>query len=155
MRKINMIVVHCSATPADARFDRDWIRDLHKNRNGWRDIGYHFVIEVDGEIRVGRTLDQVGAHVAGHNKHSIGICLIGGVDRAGVATDNFFSVQKQSLRTLLLGLMSSFPGCEVLGHRDLSPDKDGDGVVEKHEWLKQCPCFDVRNWMADVGLTNS
>ena len=51
---------------------------------------------------------------------------------------------------LVRDLLARYPGAQVVGHRDLSPDKDGDGVVERHEWLKDCPCFDVPAWWASV-----
>tara|TARA_R110001632_G_scaffold174521_1_gene294103 strand:+ start:521 stop:721 length:201 start_codon:yes stop_codon:yes gene_type:complete len=54
MRKIDKIIVHCSATPQFKDFDVEDIRDWHVNGNGWSDIGYHYIIKLDGEIQVGR-----------------------------------------------------------------------------------------------------
>jgi N-acetyl-anhydromuramyl-L-alanine amidase AmpD len=68
------------------------------------------------------------------------------VDENGGAKDNFTTEQLKSLTAIVATLERAYPGAEVLGHRDLSPDLNGDGVIEKHEWVKDCPCFDVRKW---------
>ena len=81
MKKINTIVVHCSATPRHKDFSAEDIRDWHVKGNGWDDIGYHFVIRLDGSIEYGRMVDKYGAHVKGHNYDSLGICYIGGMDK--------------------------------------------------------------------------
>ena len=81
MREINRIILHCSATPEGRDIDAATIKDWHVNGNGWSDIGYHYVIKLDGDIETGRQLDKVGAHCKGHNKDSIGICYIGGMDK--------------------------------------------------------------------------
>lgn len=72
-------------------------------------IGYHFVIKTDGTIQRGRDLDVVGAHVKGYNHNSVGICLIGGIDRKGRSVDNFTEAQKKSLRELITYLLSLYP----------------------------------------------
>ncbi|TAK45275.1 MAG: N-acetylmuramoyl-L-alanine amidase [Betaproteobacteria bacterium] len=138
-RAIRHIVIHCSATPnGDARFGLEAIDRMHRER-GWRKIGYHYVIEADGTVRRGRDEDEIGAHVEGSNAHSIGICLIG--------TDAFVWAQWEALARLARHLEDRYPAADMLGHRDYSPDKDGDGVVEPWEWLKTCPGFDVRTWL--------
>ena len=78
MRKINRIIIHCSATPEGKDYTVDQIRDWHVNGNGWNDIGYHFVIDRYGVIHKGRPIEKAGSHTKGHNADSIGICLIGG-----------------------------------------------------------------------------
>ena len=80
MREINRIILHCSATPEGEHISTETIRDWHVNKRGWSDIGYHFVVLLDGTIEAGRPLDRVGAHTKGHNEDSIGICIVGGVD---------------------------------------------------------------------------
>lgn len=145
-RRTDFIVVHCSATPPDSDIGVDEIRDWHVNRNGWSDIGYHAVIRRDGEIEFGRHFDVVGAHVQGQNWRSVGICLVGGVDKDNKPESNFTGDQFESLTILLDMLERAYPFAKVLGHRDLSPDLDGDGVIEQHEWVKDCPCFDVYTW---------
>ena len=146
-RKTNYIVVHCSATKVSSDIGVDEIRDWHVNKNGWSDIGYHAVIRRDGEIEFGRHFDVSGAHVSGQNYQSVGICMVGGLDADGEPENNFTEAQFASLRSLLLVMTLAYPGAEILGHRDLSPDLDGDGVVERHEWVKDCPCFDVKEWL--------
>lgn len=146
-RRTEYIVVHCSATGPDSDIGADEIDDMHKRR-GWSGIGYHAVIRRDGEIEFGRHFDAVGAHVQGQNMRSVGICLVGGLDANKTPANNFSTAQLVSLHVMLDMLQRAYPGAEILGHRDLSPDLDGDGIVEPHEWLKQCPCFDVREWLA-------
>jgi N-acetyl-anhydromuramyl-L-alanine amidase AmpD len=145
------ITVHCSATQPLLSVTPEKIKQWHLER-GWLDIGYHFIITVDGVTHEGRPITQQGAHVAGHNKDNIGICLVGGIDKSGKAVDNFTEYQKGALRILLQHLMWKYyiPKENVKGHRDWSPDLDGDGVIEKHEWLKDCPCFEVSEFMENV-----
>lgn len=143
---IKYIVIHCSATYEGRPYDVEDIRAMHKRR-GFRDVGYHFVIKLDGTIQKGRDIDEMGAHVKGHNSHSIGVCYIGGLDNDGKPKDTRTPEQKQSLKKLVDILSVIYPDAETLGHRDLSPDLDGDGVIEKHEWTKSCPVFDVRLWL--------
>jgi len=131
-RKTDYIVVHCSATPSTSDIGVDEIDDWHKQR-GWSGIGYHAVIRRDGEIEFGRHFDEVGAHVKGQNYRSVGVCMVGGVDTQGDAEDNFTEEQYESLVAILVTLERAYPFAEILGHRDLSPDLDGDGIIEEHE----------------------
>jgi len=146
---IKYIVIHCSATRATMDIGAKTIGHWHKER-GWSRIGYHFVIRRDGSIELGRPLDMVGAHTKGHNRNSWGICLIGGVDTDNKPENNFTDAQFTSLRILIEGLKARAPEAEVLGHRDLSPDANGDGVIQKWEWLKACPCFYAREWYSGL-----
>lgn len=140
------IVFHCSATRPSADVGVERIREWHIAR-GWGDVGYHLVIRRDGRIEAGRHLDSVGAHVAGFNTSSIGVCMVGGLDDHGKdhanRPDLFTPQQWESAEIVAKLLHRMYPGAQILGHRDLSPDKDGDGKVEPHEWLKTCPCFDA------------
>ena len=141
MRDLNLIVVHCSATNEGEDFDVDDIREMHLAR-GWRDIGYHFVITRDGQIQAGRPIDEIGAHVRGHNKGSIGVCYIGGLDKNGKPKDTRTPNQKFSLTTIIESLKEVFPTIDkVVGHRDLSPDLNGDGTIQANERIKECPSF--------------
>lgn len=150
-RRDDYIVIHCSATKADSDIGVDEI-DLWHKAKGWSGVGYHAVIRRDGEIEFGRHFDEIGAHVQGQNARSVGICLVGGIGADGKAEMNFTEDQFESLTLLVKMLKRAYPTAEVLGHRDLSPDLDGDGIVEKHEWLKECPCFDVKEWFQEIGL---
>lgn len=155
MRPIDLIVIHCSATPEGREVSVADIDRMHKQR-GFRKIGYHYFIRLDGTLDIGRPVAEVGAHVAGKNARSIGICYAGGLARdAKTPKDTRTPPQLRTLAKLVADLMHRFPGARVCGHRDLSPDLDGDGVIERHEWLKACPCFDVASWMAETVLKES
>ena len=131
MRAINKLIVHCSATPPSMYCDAATIRDWHVNKNGWSDIGYHYVICRDGAIEAGRDEGTPGAHAKGFNGESIGICLVGGVDENNKPQANFTASQYASLESILRDLLQSYPGAKVLGHRDLP------------NVAKDCPCFDA------------
>ena len=77
MRPITEIIIHCTATPEGREFSIDDIRRWHRAR-GFADVGYHFVIHLDGSVSTGRPLTQAGAHCAGHNNNSIGVAYVGG-----------------------------------------------------------------------------
>lgn len=128
MRTINEIIIHCAATPEGRAFTTDDIRRWHKAQ-GFRDVGYHYVIHLDGSVHPGRPLEETGAHCKGHNSHSIGICYIGGLDRNGRPADTRTPAQKAALLQLLSDLKKRFPHAIICGHNTFS-DKD-------------CPCFDA------------
>ena len=148
---IDAIVIHCSATRAEQDVKAADIDKQHKER-GFKMIGYHFVIDLDGTIENGRPLTMNGAHCntkglssKPYNSHSIGICLIGGLDKDGNPADTFTPEQMVSLHKLVNELEMEYDVKEVIGHRDASPDLNGDGKISKNEWIKACPCFDVRS----------
>lgn len=170
LRQIDLIVVHCSASPSgkrlggglgDRRITATQVIDTwHANRvppfrrdpaavaaynPGLPHIGYHYVVDLDGATLTGRRLSETGAHAGkAYNARSIGICLVGGAEPQA----RYTRAQWDSLRKLVVSLQGTLPdGVQVLGHRDLSPDADGDGQVEPHEWLKTCPGFDVQAWV--------
>jgi N-acetylmuramoyl-L-alanine amidase len=145
VREIDLIVVHCSATRPHQACDAGIIDEWHKAK-GWDGIGYHAVIRTDGVLEAGRPLEKVGAHAYGHNLKSIGICMVGGMSEQMVPTNNFNQKQWTTLRTFLDMLHSVFPNARICGHRDLSEDVNGDGVIDPWEWMKDCPCFDVQEW---------
>jgi len=169
MRPINRIVLHCSATKngkslSPTQSPAAVIDGWHKERGFRRDpsavsrfnpelpsIGYHFVVDLDGHVHTGRAIAEVGAHVAGYNSDSIGICLIG--------YDKFTVSQWDAAAQLVTALADQFQvplafanvaqnakARGVLGHRDFSPDKNGNGRIEPFEWLKTCPGFSVESW---------
>lgn len=144
-KNISRIVIHCTATREGQDIDAATIRRWHQGQ-GWNDIGYHFVIRLDGTIERGRAEDQPGSHVKGFNTGSIGVVYAGGLGPQGNPKDTRTPAQETAMRKLVGELLEAYPNAKVLGHRDLSPDKDGDGEIEPHEWLKACPCFDVRSW---------
>ena len=164
MRPINIIVIHCSASPNGDTLFRGRVNepgfqtpvqvidDWHAKRGfqrspearrrynpGLRAIGYHYVIYRNGGISTGRDVTEIGAHVTGYNQKSLGVCLVG--------TDRFTPAQWASLADLVGALRKRYPDSRVVGHRDLSPDQNANGIVEKFEWLKICPGFDVTAWL--------
>jgi hypothetical protein len=142
MRDLKMIVVHCSATREGVDYDVESIRKWHIAR-GFRDIGYHFVIGLDGRVHKGRPIEQSGAHAKGYNSESIAICYVGGLDTNNKAKDTRTIAQIHALRNIVDVLQIIYGNMELKGHRDLSVDLNGDGVITPNEWLKSCPCFDV------------
>ena len=142
MREINLIVVHCSATRADRDFTENDLEVCHRHR-GFNGAGYHFYIRKNGDIKNTRPLEKPGAHALGYNAHSIGICYEGGLDVRYRPADTRTEWQKHSLRVLIRTLLMDYPGCRGCGHRDLSPDRNGDGRISPEEWVKECPCFEV------------
>lgn len=129
MRPIDEIIVHCSATEAGKDFKAADIRRWHIEGNGWKDIGYHYVIDIDGTIEVGRPIDQAGAHTTNHNKTTIGICYVGGLWN-GKPKDTRTLKQQAAMVQLIRSLKVCFPTIKkVSGHRDYAN--------------KACPCFDA------------
>lgn len=157
MNKIDAIVVHCSATKAGHDIGKSEINQMHVAR-GFNCIGYNYVVRIDGIVETGRSLQIDGAHCnskgfsgVSYNKHSIGICYVGGLDKSGKAADTRTDAQKKALRKLIAKLVNEYPDIkEILGHRDTSPDLDGDGIVEPNEWIKMCPCFDTASEYKDL-----
>lgn len=142
-RVITDIVVHCTASREDVAMTVEDIRRIHK-ANGWSDIGYHYVIDHLGQRHEGRDVDISGAHVSGHNAHSIGVVYVGGLDKHGTPKDTRTDAQKAALLSLLLDLRRLYPDAKIRGHRDFSPDLNHNGIIEPQEWIKACPCYDAR-----------
>jgi hypothetical protein len=173
-RNIAAIVIHCAATPngrpyTAGQIDRDHEARGFKRAATWLKlssadlphIGYHYFLNVDGSRVAGRHLEEVGAHVQGSNARSIGICMAG--------TNKFTRMQWISAAALVVDLAKQLAesrvqqpytianadqaltalvvmGIDLLGHRDYSPDLNGDGVIQRTEWVKECPGFDVAEW---------
>ena len=142
MRAIDLIVIHCSSTRENYALTEQALEASHR-LIGFDGTGYHFYVRRDGRVLATRPVSKVGAHVRGYNAHSIGICYEGGLDADGNPKDTRTPEQRSALRLLVHRLLKLFKDARVCGHRDLSPDRDGDGTVEPGEWVKQCPCFEV------------
>ena len=127
MRKIDLIVIHCSATRCNRRFPVTSLIACHRDRFGY--TGYHYYIERDGTVYQTRHEQLVGAHARGYNRHSIGVCYEGGLDKHGKPADTRTPQQKAALRHLLLSLKETYPDARIVGHNELL------GVN------KACPCF--------------
>ena len=128
MRKITEIILHCTATAAGRNFTVADIDRWHRQR-GFKGIGYHYVVYLDGSVHAGRKEDEAGAHCLGHNARSIGVCYVGGLDAAGKPSDTRTQAQKTALRKLVAGLKARFPGATLHGHYEFA--------------AKACPCFRV------------
>ena len=129
-RSINLIVVHCTATIEGKDYSVAEIRRWHIKR-GFSDIGYHYLIGIDGTLREGRNVNLSGAHTAGKNAHSIGVCYVGGLDKNHKAKDTRTPAQKATLLQLLKDLKKMYPKATIHGHREFAN--------------KACPCFDAFN----------
>lgn len=144
MRDIERIIIHCSATPPKRDVTADDIRQWHLAR-GWADIGYHYVVRLDGTVESGRPITRQGAHARGHNKDSIGICYIGGIGSNGVAKNTMTWDQRISIKQLCRALRRVLnKPLQLHGHNEFS--------------AKACPSFEVgtefkelRRWLASPG----
>ena len=139
------VCIHCSATPDKSRLTFEQCRKMHKEQNGWSDIGYNLYIERDGSIHQGRQFGKRLAHAQGHNSGFIAICYEGGLDNDLNPKDTRTEAQKQSLIACKLFIEKMYNVTEWMGHRDLSPDKNHDGVITPDEWMKACPSFNVKS----------
>ena len=128
------IVVHCAATKPTQDVGVAEIRDWHVTQRKWADIGYHYVIRRNGNIETGRPHPDIGAHVEGHNRESVGLCLVGGVSATNEPEANYTQAQWASLKALVHAMTVEYSDAQVVGHRDFP------GVT------KACPCFDVARW---------
>ena len=137
MRVITLVIIHCSAVTPDQTSSAAQIDSWHRQRGYHLGIGYHYVIRRNGEIEPGRPEWMVGAHCLNHNKYSIGVCYEGGLDARGQPADTRTAEQKSAMRNLLEDLHKRHPRAVIVGHRDLSHDRD-------------CPCFDAVSEFADL-----
>ena len=128
-RNINEIIVHCSATKEGTNYTTAQIKQWHLAR-GFSDIGYHYVIYLDGSVHNGRDVNISGAHCEGHNSHSIGVCYVGGLDKSGKPKDTRTEQQKKAMLELIAKLKVLYPKATVHGHREYAN--------------KACPCFDAK-----------
>tara|TARA_R110000787_G_scaffold24030_1_gene68446 strand:+ start:1296 stop:1709 length:414 start_codon:yes stop_codon:yes gene_type:complete len=135
MRAINRIVVHCAATRECQDIKASTVKKWHTDK-GWSDIGYHYVIELDGFCVTGRDESTIGAHVRGINTNSIGVCYIGGVDQDLNPKDTRTDLQKDALNILLRHLLAKYPDAELCGHNEFSS--------------KACPSFNVKEEYKDI-----
>ena len=132
MRPINEIIVHCTGTIPSESTTVEAVRKYHMEHNGWKDIGYHYLVYLDGSIHAGRPIDQKGAHCKNHNEGTVGICYVGGLVAKNKAGDTRTPMQKIALRNLIQALKVCFPTIKkVSGHRDYDN--------------KACPCFNAND----------
>ena len=136
MRKIDLIVIHCSATRCNRSFPVTALIRCHADRFGF--TGYHYYITRDGQTYQTRHEQLVGAHAKGYNAHSLGVCYEGGLDANGKPADTRTPEQKRALLRLLRRLKANHPAARILGHRDLPNVR------------KACPCFDAITEYASI-----
>tara|TARA_R100000655_G_scaffold108154_1_gene159584 strand:- start:203 stop:673 length:471 start_codon:yes stop_codon:yes gene_type:complete len=129
MREINKIIIHCSATVEGVNVSAATIKRWHVQGRGWSDIGYHYVIGIDGAIEYGRPINRAGAHVKGENEHSIGICYIGGLSEKKRAKDTRTEAQKKALIKILKTLTHIYPNATIHSHFEFAN--------------KACPCYNA------------
>ena len=142
MDKVDLIVIHCSATRENQNCSLEDIDKMHKAR-GFSEIGYHLYVTRDGRTHLGRALNKQGAHSYGYNKHSWAMCYEGGLDVNGKPKDTRTPQQKQAILRAVLFLKGLSNNARVLGHRDLSKDLNNDGIIQPNEYIKMCPCFNA------------
>ena len=143
MRKNTLIVVHCTASRCTSTLTPAAL-DAEHGRRGFTGCGYHYYVTRDGEIHPMRDVAKIGAHAKGFNTYSIGIAYEGGLNVRELPADTRTPQQKQSLIALLRHLLTAYPDITaIVGHRDLSPDLNGNGIIEPQEWIKMCPCFNA------------
>ncbi len=130
MRKIDEIIVHCTATRAGRAVSVKDVDAWHKER-GFAGIGYHYLVELGGNVDAGRPVERAGAHCKGHNQRSIGVCYVGGLNQTGKPADTRTPQQKEALKKLIERLRAEYGKLKVSGHRDYAN--------------KACPCFDARS----------
>lgn len=150
-REIDHLIIHCAATPPTADIGAIDIDKWHRQR-GWWGCGYHFVIRRNGDLESEangdrcRPLSRAGAHVGdcgpGWNKRSVGICMVGGVNAKGQPEENFTPEQWSTLEELICNLTHDYPGCTIMGHRDL--------IKLTGAPPKACPSFDVASWLESL-----
>ena len=126
------LVVHCSATKPSMDIGLREIKRWHVNDNGWRDVGYHYIIRRNGEVELGRSNRDTGAHAAGYNHKSISLCMVGGMAEDNSAENNFTAQQWTALLDLVKQIKVDYPEADVIGHNEISD--------------KECPSFDVQQW---------
>ncbi|BAQ92790.1 N-acetylmuramoyl-L-alanine amidase [uncultured Mediterranean phage uvMED] len=133
MRKVSKIIIHCTATPEGRHHDVADIRRWHLKR-GFNDIGYHFLVHLDGTIEEGRSINKIGAHCSGQNRGSIGICYVGGMSKdMKKAKDTRTKEQKDSLVKLMTELIYKYnKDMTIHGHYEFAK--------------KACPSFDVSEY---------
>ena len=129
-RQVNKIIVHCTATPEGRDVTVDEIRRWHVEEKNWSDIGYHWIVTLNGTLERGRPEHIQGAHAKGFNKNSVGLCYVGGVDKDMTPKDTRTKGQKKTLKCILEDLKDRYPNAEIIGHRDVSS--------------KACPSFDAK-----------
>ena len=144
-RKINLIVLHCSATRSNQRFTVEMLKACHNARFNGKGIGYHYFIEKDGKLFQTRDENEIGMHARHYNAHSIGICYEGGLDEKGRPADTRTPAQRAALIALLRSLKIDYPDAEIMGHCEL------EGV---HKACPSFSCSEYRDYFENIDMLN-
>lgn len=146
-RNIERVVIHCTAGYPSQPIDE--ILKYWKRKYNWRSPGYHYIIPPDGSVVQLQPENEMSNGAKGFNRESIHVAWIGGKDpKSGRYMDNRSLMQKHALHTLIEYLKLKYD-VPAVGHRGLSPDLNGDGIITKNEWIKDCPLFNVKTFVAN------
>lgn len=147
MRNIKYIFVHCTASQQTAT-----VQQILKEftQRGWRIPGYHYIVDPKGMLTQLVAEDRASNGVKGYNAESINVAYIGGIDSKKKPIDNRTPEQKKTLLAILTRLKQKYPNAIIMGHRDISPDKNHNGIVDPWERIKDCPCFDAKTEYANL-----
>lgn len=149
MRNITRIFVHCTASYQSTTTEATLINEF--KRKGWKNPGYHYVVKPDGSVFNMLDESKIANGVQGYNSNSIHVSYIGGIDKTHPkGIDNRTDAQKATLVKLLTELKRKYPNAKIMGHRDISPDKNHNGIVDPWERIKECPCFDAIVEYSDI-----
>ncbi|MCH5236995.1 MAG: N-acetylmuramoyl-L-alanine amidase [Muribaculaceae bacterium] len=165
MGKLKYLVIHCTATPEGREVTAADIKRWHTSPvsaggRGWNQVGYTDLFKLDGTVErlVNNNEDanvdpwEITNGAKGYNSVSRHIVYAGGTDKNGKAKDTRTEAQEKALREYVIDFHRRFPDVKILGHRDLSPDKNGNGIIEPSEWIKACPSFEVSEWLKGIGI---
>lgn len=147
MRNIKYIFVHCTASQQTAT-----VQQILKEftQRGWRIPGYHYIVDPKGMLTQLVAEDRISNGVKGYNAESINVAYIGGIDANNKPIDNRTPEQKKTLLSILTRLKQKYPNAIIMGHRDISPDKNHNGIVDPWERIKECPCFNAKTEYANL-----
>ena len=164
-QKLKYLVIHCTATPEGRDVSAADIRRMHTSPKpqgrGWRQVGYTDLFRLDGtrERLVKNNEDayvdgwEVTNGAAGFNSVSRHIVYAGGVAKDGkTQQDTRTPAQRSAMAEYVQDFHRRHPDVKIIGHRDLSPDRNGNGKVEPNEWTKACPSFEVSEWLESIGI---
>lgn len=165
MAKLKYLVIHCTATPEGREVTGANIRRWHTSPvsaggRGWKQVGYTDLFKLDGTVeRLANNNEDANVDpweitngAKGYNSVSRHIVYAGGTDKNGKAKDTRTDAQKKAMKEYVLDFHRRFPDVKILGHRELSPDKNGNGIIEPSEWIKACPSFEVSEWLKSIGV---
>lgn len=149
MRKIERIVFHATGTIRKVKVES--ILDYWKREKKWKNPGYHILVDQYGLVHLLLPFTNISNGARGFNSTAIHIAYIGGIS-AKREKDTRTLPQKIALEAIVKILHQVYPDAEILGHRDLSEDKNKDGTIDADEWMKTCPVFSVKQFLKDIRL---